>query len=156
MNGWVLAGGASRRFGSDKALHRVDGVPLAERVARVLVAAGLEVAVLGREHRGLGVPEVVEPEGPRHPLWGVAYALERGDGFFAPCDLPDLRVEVVRALLDARAVALGLPLLGVIPATLAARAAELARAGAPAWRLVEGLPSLDVGPLVNLNHPPPG
>lgn len=153
MNGWVLAGGRSRRFGSDKALHRVDGVPMAERVARVLAEAGLVVAVLGREPRGLAVPEVIEPDGPRHPLWGVAFALERGDGFFAPCDLVDLRVDAVRALLEARAVAVGLPLLGVIPADRATRARALALEGAPARALVADLPRRDVGVFRNLNRP---
>ena len=41
----VLAAGYSRRFGADKRLHLVDGVPLLERAVRNLLAAELPVAV---------------------------------------------------------------------------------------------------------------
>src|SRR4051794_12212479 len=100
MKAFILAGGLSLRFGSDKALHLVDGEPLVLRIAGVLRAADLEPWLVAREPRGVGLPELIEPDGPRHPLWGVAAALGQGeDVFITPCDLADLRVEQVRALL---------------------------------------------------------
>lgn len=154
MRGFILAGGLSRRFGSDKALHVVDGVPLALRIAEVLRAAGLDPWLVARRSRPLGLPELLEPEGPRHPLWGVAAALGEGDDvFLTPCDLAALEVEQVRALLAARAVAVGQPLLGVYPARLRDRALAFATAGASVRAFAEGLPTLDVGPIVNLNRP---
>lgn len=153
MRGWILAGGLSSRFGSDKALHLVDGAPLAVRIARVLAEAGLEPALVARHPRGLGLPELIEPDGPRHPLWGVAAALEQGGAFFAPCDLPDLRVDQVRRLLAEGAIALGQPLLGVFPATFRDRARAAALAGERVRDAVAGLPTLDVGAVPNLNRP---
>lgn len=150
--GYILAGGLSSRFGSDKACHLVNGVPLAGHVAAVLRDAGLEPWLLSRAPRALGLPERIEPEGPRHPLWGVAFALSAGeDAFFCPCDVIGLRVEQVQALLTARAVATSSPLVGFFPADAASLARSLAERGAPARAL--GLPTLDVGPIANLNRP---
>jgi molybdopterin-guanine dinucleotide biosynthesis protein A len=161
MRGWVLAGGASTRFGSDKASFLVDGVPLAVRTARVLEAGGCgPVTVIGRHRRALvGVEQEIEPEGPRHPLWGVAEALRHGDAFVAPCDLPDLTPAIVAALRNARARAADQPLLGVFPAALRPRCLALARAGSPVRALADdpsGAAILDVGPLINLNRPARG
>jgi molybdenum cofactor cytidylyltransferase len=48
----VLAAGASTRFGSQKLLAPIDGVPLVRRTVEQVAAAGLDtiVVVLGREH----------------------------------------------------------------------------------------------------------
>jgi molybdopterin-guanine dinucleotide biosynthesis protein A len=155
MTGYVLAGGLSRRFGSDKALFPIDGEPLAVRTARILAVAGLApVLLVARTSRPLGLIELLEPDGPRHPLWGVAFALSKGeDAFFSPCDLPELSVEQVRALHLSGSVALGQPLLGVLPVTRAADARAAALAGGSVRAFVAGLPVLDVGPVPNLNTP---
>jgi molybdopterin-guanine dinucleotide biosynthesis protein A len=155
VRGCILAGGLSRRFGADKALHPVEGVALAVRTAGVLRAAGLEPWLVARQRRNLGLPEILEPDGPRHPLWGVAAALGEGDdAFFTPCDLVDLDVEQVRALLAARAIALGQPLLGVFPGRLRDRALTYASEGRTVREFVADLPVCDVGPVTNLNRPP--
>jgi molybdopterin-guanine dinucleotide biosynthesis protein A len=155
VRGCILAGGLSRRFGADKAVHPVGGELLALRLARVLRAAGLDPWLVAREPRGIGLPELLEPEGPRHPLWGIAAALGEGDDVFVtPCDLAELDVRQVTELLDARAIAVGQPLLGVFPARLRDRALHHATAGGSVRVFVEGLPTLDVGPILNLNRPP--
>ena len=97
MTGWILAGGLSSRFGSDKVLFLLDGRPLALRVADALRAAGLDPRLVARHPRDLGLPELIEPEGPRHPLHCVATALAHdvrtGLSFsmFCPADLAELR-----------------------------------------------------------------
>lgn len=155
MRGFILAGGLSRRFGADKAVYPVGGELLALRLARVLRAAGLEPWLVAREPRGIGLPELLEPEGPRHPLWGIAAALGEGkDVFVTPCDLAELTVAQVQALLAARAIAVGQPLLGVFPALLRDRALVHAASGGSVRAFVVGLPVLDVGPILNLNRPP--
>lgn len=159
----MLAGGRSSRFGSDKALFEVDGLPLVARVAEVLRLAGLDpVVVVGKSPRGLGIFELMEPEGCWHPLHGVATALgalgaqlpDDDAAFFSPCDLIDLDTSQVETLVRQRAIARGQPLCGVIPRRLRDEARRLAEVGAPVRRLMVGLPELDVGPLGNLNRPP--
>lgn len=162
MRGWILAGGQARRFGSDKACFLVDGVPLALRLAGVLRAAGLDPWLVARAPRALGLPELIEPDAPHHPLHGVAVALAAsaaaGDelAFFTPCDLVDLDVSAVRRLLDPPALAAGHPLLGVMETRRAADAAAAAAAGEGVFRFQRGLPTVEVRPLTNLNRPPAG
>ena len=101
-------GGASRRMGRDKALVEVDGVPMAERVAAVLGAAGCHpvVAVGGDAavHARLGLPAVPD----RWPGEGPLGALVTVLGAFDPdvdavvvvaCDLPWLDGATVDALI---------------------------------------------------------
>lgn len=149
----MLAGGASRRFGSDKALATVGGEPLLVRTVRILREAGLDPVVLTRTPRGLGLPERIEADGPRHPLWGIAEVIGEGEAYFAPVDLVDLDVDRVRRLLAARAVARGQPLLGVWPRLDPAELRALATAGAPVRAVVAKLTLVDVGLFRNANVP---
>lgn len=149
--GFLLAGGASRRFGADKALHEVEGVPMALRVARAMQAAGLSVTLVAPDDHlaSLGLPILLEPSaGERHPLRGVVAALERceADGVelavLSPCDLPWARAEVYAALMAgegarvAEAEARRQPLLAQLPAAWLPRARALLAEGAPARALV--------------------
>lgn len=151
--GCILAGGRSSRFGSDKALYAVGGVPMAVRIAGVLAEAGLVPVLVARAPRSLGIAELIEPDGPRHPLWGVAFALSFGDAFFTPCDAVDLTADHVRALLGARAVSADQPLLGFLPASLGSRARRFAEEGLAVRAFAAELPTLDLGPITNLNSP---
>ncbi len=104
--GAVLCGGSSRRMGADKALIELDGVPMAERVARVLEDAGCDPVVfvggdpaladLGRRQ----VPDRWPGEGP---VGGVITALEALETartvVVTACDLPDLDVGTVRTVI---------------------------------------------------------
>jgi len=160
MRGCVLVGGLSSRFGSDKALFRVDGKPLALRLAGLLAEVGLEPVLVGRHARRLGIPELLEAEQPtRHPLWGVAAGLEDGPALFCPCDLPELELEPLRRLLDAwprhpeGVYAAGQPLLGVFPASLQNKARRLAAKNGRVYDFVTGLTKLELGSFKNLNFP---
>lgn len=104
--GAVLAGGASRRMGRDKALLAPGGgPPLAERAARSLEAVLAEVVMV--------VAEAGDPRFPgrtlvvdRHPGLGPLAGLEAALGaagnrpvLVTACDLPHLTPGVVRRLL---------------------------------------------------------
>lgn len=107
--GAVLCGGASRRMGTDKALLPVDGVPLAERVARTLEAAGCRPVVFvgGDAPRlaALGRPVVADRWPGAGPVGGVLTALGELTGaravLVAACDLPALTSDAVRAVVAA-------------------------------------------------------
>jgi molybdopterin-guanine dinucleotide biosynthesis protein A len=159
--GVVLAGGAGRRFGGSgggggggggggKASVVLGGVTLAARVAATLGAAVGEVVVGARPDtsvRGLGPSVAVwrEPPGaPRHPLFGVAWALGRAGGravLVCAVDLPFVDVELLRRLArcDGLAVLDGQPLVGRYPAGAAPALAAAAREGRPARATVAKL-----------------
>ncbi len=96
--GVVLAGGASRRMGRDKALLMVGGETLAGRAARRLAAVCPEVilADAGR-HLLPGLPSV--PDGPgRGPaagLLGAAAACPDRPLLVLACDLPRVPVPLL-------------------------------------------------------------
>ena len=79
--GAVLAGGASRRMGVDKARLPLDGLPLAEHMAQRLRAAGISPCVLVRRGPPDGLPWKTPcirdaPGSSSHPLSGAVAALD--------------------------------------------------------------------------------
>lgn len=165
--GLVLAGGASRRMGQDKALMPISGEAMAPRMARRLAEAGCTpVCLVGRQVglHGLGWPVVEEDEAaPRHPLSGVASGLRWAAALgsplalVVPCDLLFVEVEDLAALLYAGAATVAVaagstqPLVALLPTAWADRAGQLASAGASAHALVAGLPRLVLPDRVALN-----
>ena len=102
-------------MGQDKALLELDGEPLAGRLARVLVEAGVSrvIAVGGDEAglRAIGMEVVADPRQGDGPLAGIAAALHAGVGAGADivvvvaCDLVGATVTGIRTIIDALAAA---------------------------------------------------
>jgi molybdenum cofactor guanylyltransferase len=95
-------------MGTDKAFVEVDGVAMAERVARAMAAGGCEpVAFVGGDSVGLarfGRPTHADRWPGEGPLGGVLTALAAAGGddvVVAACDLPFLDGPTVRRILDA-------------------------------------------------------
>jgi molybdopterin-guanine dinucleotide biosynthesis protein A len=89
--GAVLAGGQSRRFGSDKALALLDGRTLLDHAVAGLRAICAEVAVIGRGEVPAGTLYGRDRPGPGlGPLGGIAGALHlaRERGFAAVLTVP--------------------------------------------------------------------
>jgi len=106
LSGVLLVGGASRRFGSPKALARIDGETLAERAWRVLGAACDERLAVGKHADALAFPFPLVDDGTdvRAPIAGVVAGLRaaRTDVcVFLPVDCPLVSVESLRALAAA-------------------------------------------------------
>jgi molybdenum cofactor guanylyltransferase len=72
--GAIIAGGKSRRFGSDKAVYTIDGVTLLDRVLADLRSHVDEVVVVGRDWPGLTRVEDA-PDAGLGPLGGLCGAL---------------------------------------------------------------------------------
>lgn len=105
--GAVLMGGASRRFGSDKALADVGGRPMAASVVGAMRGAGIDpvVAVGGSAGAELGVPTIPDRRPGDGPLAALATVLAWSSTdwvLVAPCDHPLLTSAHLIPLLDAR------------------------------------------------------
>lgn len=106
LTGALLVGGASRRFGSPKALARIDGETLAERCHSVLASACDDVIVVGKTADGLALPFPVLDDGyaERASIVGVAASLRlaRSDLVLVlPTDMPWMTPEALGALAAA-------------------------------------------------------
>lgn len=169
--GLVLAGGASRRMGRDKALLPWQGRPLLEHMLALLAAAGVERSVVSGDRPGHhGLPDRHPGQGPLGGVATVAAALPDCRLLVVPVDMPLLAPARLVALLrqHPRAACLhyrGHPLpmrLRVDAAVRALLAGWLADPAGPRAlaALQEALDAqgLEVGPFVeqqfaNLNRP---
>ena len=119
VSGIVLAGGASRRFGTDKLAVTVDGRSMLERAVASVAAVSAEVIVVvapgddrplpRRRGRGAGPPSR-GPETHGGPLVGLLAGLEAARepiAVVAGGDMPTLSVDVLHALVRALVAAEG-------------------------------------------------
>lgn len=115
MTGLLLVGGASRRFGSHKALATLRGETLAERGWRALAWCDERIAV-GKAATGLALPFPLVDDGTpeRAPVFGVIAGLRAARNeicIVLPVDCPLVTEEALRAL----AAALAVPQTGPLP-----------------------------------------
>ncbi len=123
--GAVLAGGQSRRFGSDKALALYRGKPLIDHALSRLGAVTDTVVICGGVRPGyVAVPDA--PASDLGPLGGLCGAIghARAHGFVAvltmPCDTPELPIDLLRDLARSAqpAYLIDLPVAGYWPVDL--------------------------------------
>lgn len=102
----VLIGGDSSRMGSDKARFEVDGVPMAERVARAGVGAGAHEVLLvgGTQARAKGLTGTWKKDAHpgEGPLGGVITALKSSSNDIVvvlSCDMPFITPAVISSLV---------------------------------------------------------
>ena len=106
LTGVLLVGGASTRFGSPKALARLDGELLAERAWRLLGAACDERLAVGKAEDALDLPFDVLDDGSetRAALVGIVAGLNAASAdlaVFVPVDMPRLKPDVLTELAAA-------------------------------------------------------
>jgi molybdenum cofactor guanylyltransferase len=115
VQGVVLAGGASRRFGRDKALVDFNGEPSIARLCRVLqIATSAPVRIIGdtEKYKRTGFECIADRWPGEGPLGGIITALDAGSdsndsrswSLIIGCDMPFLTVEWLQHLAT-RAVA---------------------------------------------------
>jgi molybdopterin-guanine dinucleotide biosynthesis protein A len=134
LTGVLLVGGASERFGSPKALARIDGETLAERAFATLAQACDEVVAVGKVADGLELPFPLLDDGSegRAPVFGVVAGLGAAAHdvcVVLPVDCPLVTPSLLRALGKAVAVPQTGPLPGAYSRreSLAALRARIAR-----------------------------
>ena len=126
---YLLAGGQSARFGSDKARAAWGGSTLLQSNAELLREAGAEVTVVARDdgaYADLGLRTIADIAPGKGPLAGIHAALTDAGGapwvLVLACDLAGVQASWLRELWDARqtdceAIVLGSireqPLLGL-------------------------------------------
>jgi molybdopterin-guanine dinucleotide biosynthesis protein A len=122
--GAILAGGQSRRFGSDKAEALFQGKALLDHVADGLRPQVEALVVAGREWPGLvAVPDW--PAAGLGPLGGLAgalqYAQTRGFGALlsCSCDVLGLPDDLIVQLGSGPAIVEDMPIVGLWPCQLA-------------------------------------
>ena len=111
VTGVIVAGGKSRRFGSDKASARLAGRPLLQWVRDALAPVVDEIVVvtaagqtLPPMHPAIPVTVVEDREPERGPLGGLATGFAAAASpvcFAASCDAPLLHTAVVECIVDA-------------------------------------------------------
>lgn len=117
--GAVLAGGASRRMGQDKALLEVGGQTLIGRAVAVLEAVLGEVVIVAPQQQrygDLGVEVVPDCRPGQGPIGGIHTALVHGAGravFVLACDMPYVTSELVRWISGSRVGTQGRAVAGV-------------------------------------------
>ncbi len=108
--GIVLAGGASRRMGTDKRLVLIDGEPMLHRVTRIVAEATDEVILAVSEAHPLpagilyvAARTVVDRRPDSGPLAGLEAALAASAHsltLVAAADMPWIEADTLRALLE--------------------------------------------------------
>ena len=165
LTGILLVGGASTRFGSPKALARLDGRTLAERQWETLAFCDERMAV-GKAADELELPFPVLDDGSelRAPIVGVIAGLRAAQNDLAvilPVDTPHVDEAALRALADA-CVDAAAPQTGPLPGAYARSALPLLERNLAAGELSlrRALDALDapivrIDPdlLANLNTP---
>jgi molybdopterin-guanine dinucleotide biosynthesis protein A len=166
LTGVLLVGGASVRFGSPKALARIDGETLAERAWRLLGESCRERIAVGKTADGLRLPFELLDDGSdvRAPIAGIVAGLRAATHecvALIPVDLPLLTASSLRELAaqcrDAATPPTG-PLPGVyrtstLPAFERALAAGNYRVRDVLERLDVAIVELDERELANVNEP---
>lgn len=160
----LLVGGASARFGSNKALAVVDGEPLAERAWRLLGDACDERIAVGKNEFELPFPVLDDGSDLRAPIIGVVAALRAACHEVAvvvPVDMPRLTVAALHALAAGCRDA-AVPPTGPLPGAYAKRILPTLERAVADGRLglrdaLRGLDvaTIDLDPrvLVNVNTP---
>jgi molybdopterin-guanine dinucleotide biosynthesis protein A len=168
VTGVLLVGGASRRFGSPKALARFQGELLGERAHRLLEETFGRVLAVGKDADELRLPFPVLNDGSeeRAPIVGLAAALRAAEtdlSVVLPTDMPLVSAQVLGMLADgAEGVEAAVPRTGPLPgayrkSALAVLERRIAAGDLALYRALEELETrvldLDEALLANVNSP---
>ncbi len=110
VTGFILAGGASRRMGRNKAVLEVDGTPIITRTYRTLASLFHEVIVVTNSPQDYDflpcrkVPDIYPDYGSIAGLHSALAHSSTAYSFVTACDMPFLDPAVIRHLCEIRMV----------------------------------------------------
>jgi molybdopterin-guanine dinucleotide biosynthesis protein A len=108
VTGVVLAGGRSSRYGENKALVKLNDVPLIERVLHVMGHIFHRVVMITNkpdEYAYLQVPmfqDIIQGLGPLGGIYTGLKVIPDQAGFFVACDMPFLNPHLIRHMVAIR------------------------------------------------------
>ena len=108
VSGVVLVGGKSSRYGSNKALAQLHGVPLIERVLGVMGRVFENLVLITNtpdEYAHLGLPmheDIIKGLGPIGGIYTGLNVMPDDAGFFVACDMPFLNHDLIHYMVTER------------------------------------------------------
>lgn len=106
INTYLLTGGQSRRFGSDKALYEYQGKPLINYSVNLLSVYFEQLVIIAKDevpYKDLEYPVIEDLISFQTPLAGIYTGLSHTNtewNFFLACDMPLMTVEALDKLCD--------------------------------------------------------
>ena len=108
ITGVILAGGKSSRYGTNKALARINGIPLIEKVIGVMGSLFQNVVLITNtpdEYAYLELPmyeDLIKGLGPIGGIYTALHSIKKDAGFFVACDMPFLNADLIRYMVELR------------------------------------------------------
>jgi molybdopterin-guanine dinucleotide biosynthesis protein A len=109
VTGVILAGGKSSRYGKNKALVEVRGIPLIERALIAMRSIFHHVIIITNtpdEYAYLKLPmhqDIIKGLGPLGGIYTGLKMIPNHAGFFVACDMPFLNPELIRYMVEIKA-----------------------------------------------------
>ncbi len=104
ITGVVLAGGESKRMGTNKALLKIDGKPFVQHISEILQSVCGDVCIISDdedEYRFLNIPVYPDVYKNSGPLAGIHSAFKHTRSEFilvASCDIPFITAQIIREI----------------------------------------------------------
>jgi molybdenum cofactor guanylyltransferase len=108
VTGVILAGGKSSRYGKNKALVKINGIPLIENVIRVMGPLFQDLVLITNtpdEYAYLELPmyeDLIKGLGPIGGIYTALNSIANDAGFFVACDMPFLNPDLIRYMVGIR------------------------------------------------------
>jgi len=108
VTGVILAGGKSLRYGRNKALVTIDGIPLIERAINVMRSLFTHLILITNtpdEYTHLKLPmheDLIKGLGPLGGIFTALMTIRNQAGFFVACDMPHLNRELIHHMVEVR------------------------------------------------------
>jgi len=108
ITGVILAGGASKRYGKDKAFLKIGSARLIDNILQEMKTIFKRVILITNEkikYEYLEIPmfeDIIKGLGPLGGIYTGLMSIPDQAGFFVACDMPRINGQLVRYMLDIK------------------------------------------------------